>query len=68
MLFLLVLRLGLGVFQCWGKDRPRFCMFGRMFQASVFFVAWWWGAWLCVWGGGGGGCEGSGVAGWLFLY
>ena len=30
---------------------------GRMFQASVFFVAWWWGAWLCVggvWGIGGG--------------
>ena len=26
---------------------------GRMFQASVFFVAWWWGAWLCVGGGVG---------------
>ena len=26
---------------------------GRMFQASVFFVAWWWVAWLCVCVGGG---------------
>ena len=36
---------------------------GRMFQASVFFVAWWWVAWLCVCVWGGGGVRGQGWPG-----